>query len=87
MLLSPVVSSALVRNPQGFNRYIESFLYYIPTVIFSMTYGISQTVFVRWYKPPKTTDDIRRIGFGQVVALALLVIPTLAACEIYNGQF
>jgi hypothetical protein len=85
MLLSPVVSSALVPGPHGFARFYNSFLCYIPTIIFSMTYGISQSVFVRWYKPPKTTDDIRRMGFGQVVALALLIIPILAACEIYNG--
>ena len=41
MLLSPVVSSALGRSPKGFTRYLESFLCYIPTIIFSMAYGIS----------------------------------------------
>jgi hypothetical protein len=55
-------------------------------MVFRMTYGIGQMVMVTWVKSPKTTGDMRKVGFGQVVALALLVIPMLTASEIYNGK-
>ncbi|PVH92734.1 hypothetical protein DM02DRAFT_662651 [Periconia macrospinosa] len=65
-------------------KYRYSFLSYLPTILFSLTYGISQTVVVTWVNSPKTTGDVRRMGFGQVVSLALLAIPALTASEIYN---
>lgn len=67
-------------------QYRYSFLSYLPTIMFSLTYGISQTVVVTWDNSPDTSDDVRRMGFGQVVTLALLAIPALTASEIYNGE-
>ncbi|KAF2638691.1 hypothetical protein P280DRAFT_551295 [Massarina eburnea CBS 473.64] len=67
-----------------FSRYQDSFLSYIPIMVFSITFGISQVVVVTWIDNPETTDDVRRMGFGQVVAIALLAIPMLTGAEIYN---
>lgn len=86
ILLDPKLASADGSGSRGFTRYQYSFMSYLPTILFSMAYGISQTVAITWFDNPKTTDDARRMGFGQVVALALLAIPALTASEIYNGE-
>lgn len=74
------------RLSYGLSQYQNSFLSSLPTIMFSITYGISQTIFVTWIDSPNTTDDVRRMGFGQVVAIALLAIPILTGAEIYNGE-
>ncbi|PSN66663.1 hypothetical protein BS50DRAFT_620883 [Corynespora cassiicola Philippines] len=56
-----------------------------PRSLRRLVYGITQTVVVTWYKSPKTTDGVRRMGFGQVVVIALLALPILTASEFYNA--
>ncbi|KAF1971552.1 hypothetical protein BU23DRAFT_569720 [Bimuria novae-zelandiae CBS 107.79] len=65
--------------------YKYSFLHATTQIMYYLAFGISQTATYTWIDSPKTTDDVRRMGFGQVVALALLAIPILAGMEIYNG--
>lgn len=77
---SPRISNRL-------GQYRNSFLSSLPTITFSITFGIAQTIFVTWINSPETTEDVRRMGFGQVVAIALLAIPFLTGAEIYNGKW
>jgi hypothetical protein len=86
IVISRAAAQNLGQKPRNFRRYLTSFLGYIPTMLFGLSFGMSQTVVMIWVENPKTTDDVRRMGFGQVVAIALLVLPILAASEIYNGK-
>lgn len=82
-------SRAFAHSPRvshGFTQYRSSFLSSLPTIMFSIAFGIAQTIVVTWVDSPKTTDDVRRMGFGQVVAIGLLAIPLLTGAEIYNGN-
>lgn len=86
IMLSFRVSLETQRYQHSYRKYRHSLLSYLPTIVFSLVFGISQMIVITWLENPKTTDDVRRMGFGQVVALALLAIPALTAAEIYNGK-
>jgi hypothetical protein len=66
--------------------YASSFLRQLTLVAFSMTFGVSKTVNTIWIDSPKASKHVRRMGFGQVVAIALITLPLLTAAEIYNGM-
>lgn len=68
------------------SRYATSFLSFFTVIPFFLVYNFINTTMVTWFWGIKTTDKIREMGFGQVVALALLAIPILTATEIYNGE-
>lgn len=73
-------------GPGAVRTYQHSFASYLPELLFSFAYGAAQAIKTVWFSGTKTSDDVRRMGFGQVCALALLAIPALTACEIYNGE-
>jgi hypothetical protein len=68
------------------DQYTSSFSSQIGLIVFVLTYGISKTVGTVWMDGPKPTRQIERMGFGQVVAIALIGLPLLTAAEIYNGM-
>jgi hypothetical protein len=86
IIISHAGVNVLGQKPRTFRRYQASFLSYNSNILFGLAFGISQAVVTIWVANPNTTDDVRRMGFGQVVAIALLALPILAASEIYNGE-
>jgi hypothetical protein len=68
------------------SQYTPSFLSQIALIAFTIAHGISKTVTTIWIHSPKISGPIRRMGFGQVVAIALISLPLLTAAEIYNGM-
>lgn len=66
--------------------YEDSFLSSLPTITFSFTYGIAQVVVYRWVKAPKLSEQSSAWGFGQLVALLLLILPFLSASEAFYGS-
>ncbi|KAJ4007468.1 hypothetical protein NW766_010154, partial [Fusarium irregulare] len=63
----------------------ESFLSSLTGIAYSFAYGISQVVFYRWLEAPSLDADTNYMGFGQIMAIFLLVLPFLAAAECYHG--
>ena len=64
----------------------ESFLYHIGGLFFGLSYGVSQVVVIRWASnAPKLQAGSNHVDFGQIMTLALLVLPLLAAVEIFHG--
>ena len=66
-------------------RYYSSFLSSIPVSLFGLSYGITQVSVSRWLVAPDITEDANKMSFGQIVPLFLLLLPGLAAAEIYYG--
>ncbi|MCJ1281018.1 hypothetical protein MMC26_000336 [Xylographa opegraphella] len=68
-----------------FATYRESFLSHIGGLFFAMSYGFSRVVAYRWaFDGPSLEAGSNRVDFGQVVPLVLLVLPLLAAAEIFH---
>jgi hypothetical protein len=67
-------------------KYRHSFLFELPGIFSSIVLGISQTVLVIGPYSPDISNDVRSMGFGQIVALMMLAIPALTASEIYNSE-
>lgn len=65
--------------------YSNSFLPSLDDLAFSLSYGFSQVVSVRWVGEPKLAQGANRWSFGQIVPLFLLALPVFAAAEIYYG--
>ncbi|KAL0934406.1 uncharacterized protein CTRU02_211205 [Colletotrichum truncatum] len=70
----------------GYLQYGTAFLSTLPTIAFSFLYGIGQLVIRCWVKAPKLTPESREMGFGQIMALFLLILPILAAGEVFTGN-
>ncbi|KFY14274.1 hypothetical protein V491_06106 [Pseudogymnoascus sp. VKM F-3775] len=67
--------------------YSESFLYHIGGLFFALSYGVSQVVANRWnIGAPKVQEGSNRVDFGQIMSLVLLVLPLLAAVEIFHAN-
>lgn len=66
-------------------QYDDSFLSSISGIAFSFSYGIAQVVSYRWVYGSGLTGNASAIDFGQITPLFLLVLPVLAAAEIYYG--
>jgi hypothetical protein len=77
------LTSRIVLLSAGGCQYRLSFLSYLPYILFSISFGISQLIsdLIWGY-----TVDMSHLTFGQVTALALLAIPALAGAEVYNGD-
>lgn len=63
----------------------ESFFSSLSSIAFSLSYGIAQLVAFRWTGAPLLQEDAVSMGFGQIMAIFLLVLPPLAAIESYYG--
>lgn len=62
-----------------------SFFSSLASIAFSLSYGIAQLVAFRWTRAPLLQEDAVSMGFGQIMAIFLLVLPPLAAIESYYG--
>lgn len=71
--------------PGAFLLGSESFFGSLPSIAFSLSYGIAQLVSFRWTSAPPLQDDAVSMGFGQIMAIFLLFLPPLAAVESYYG--
>ena len=70
-----------------FVAYCGSFLYHIGGLFFALSYGLSQVVVYRWGIDGLSLQaGSNRVDFGQIVPLVLLVLPLLAAVEIFHGK-
>lgn len=56
-------------------------------VAFSFSYSTSKVAFGRWYYAPNVSAETNSMGFGQIMAVFLLVLPFLTAGETYIGMF
>lgn len=67
----------------------ESFCWQILLLVFGNVYGIGAIYIQRWFFTPSggVVGSENAMGFGQYVALLLLILPLLAAKEAYDGQF
>ena len=67
----------------------ESFCWQILLLVFGNVYGIGWIYVNRWMFSPfaGVNGNETAMGFGQYVALLLLILPLLAAREAYDGQF
>ena len=65
----------------------ESFMSEILTLLFGVSYGISQVVTNRNQVPDAgLSGDQNTMSFGQLVPLLLIALPVLAAGEVYFGK-
>lgn len=83
---SAAENQALSLQNEGSTSYNNSFLSRIPGIAFSFSYGTSQVVLYRWLMKPEFVVDDSKMDFGQITPLLLLIIPVLAAAEIYYGR-
>ncbi|KAF2027973.1 hypothetical protein EK21DRAFT_70824 [Setomelanomma holmii] len=63
------------------NMYRNSLLPVAPLLTFMLTYGFTRMINYRWMQAE--FEDVASMGFGQITPLFLLVLPVLAAAEIY----
>jgi hypothetical protein len=63
----------------------ESFLSSLIGIAYSFAYGVSQVIFYRWLGAPSLNADTDYMGFGQIMAIFLLVLTFFAAAECYHG--
>jgi hypothetical protein len=66
------------------NIYECSLLTAAPPLAFMLAYGFTQMIYFRWLDAG--FEDTTSMGFGQITPLFLLVLPILAAAEIYYGM-
>ena len=67
-------------------EFLDSFMWGIVWLIFGNVFGISQIYLWRWSYAPDfgIVGNENSTGFGQIVALLLLLLPLLAAVEVYT---
>lgn len=73
------------------SEFLDSFLSEIVWLTFHFMYGLRQLFWARYYVASKVIieprGDERKLGFGQLLALFLLVQPILTGCEAYSGTW
>ncbi|KAF4952239.1 hypothetical protein FSARC_12704 [Fusarium sarcochroum] len=79
---TPTVVQIAMRGSSIYNR---SFLSSLSSIAFSFSYGVSQVALYRWELAPSLTSETNYMGFGQIMAIFLLVLPFLTAGETYYG--
>jgi len=67
-------------------QYHETYLSEIPVWAFQLVYGTTTTVRAVWNPDVELSKGPSMLGFGQVVAIGLLVLPLLALVEMINGK-
>lgn len=67
--------------------YSRSYLDDIGNLCLLLSIGLSQVATSRWYADmPRLQAGSTSLDFGQIVPLVLLVLPVLAAVEIFHGK-
>ncbi|POS68939.1 hypothetical protein DHEL01_v212666 [Diaporthe helianthi] len=72
------------RSRLGLFYYDGSFLETFPDMTYSFCFGITQVVVYRW-DSPELSEESAEMGFGQITALLLLLLPFLAIGEAYTS--
>ena len=67
-------------------QYHEAYLSEIPVWAFQFVFGTTNTITTAGEAKYHLLSDAGMLGFGQVVAIGLLVLPLLALIEIVNGK-
>ena len=67
-------------------RYDSAYLSKFPVMIFLFVRGLVDIVLLRWYADMKLAEATRRMDFGQVTAVFLLVLPVLTGLEVLSGE-
>lgn len=67
--------------------YNDSFLSSLPGIIFSYTFGIRNMLSMRKYSRLWIPASAMQLSFGQIVAVSMLILPILAAAEVYYGKY
>jgi hypothetical protein len=67
-------------------QYHEANLSEIHVWVFQFVYGSGNTVRAVWYSDIQVTDELKILGFGQVVAIGLHILTLLAFVEILNDK-
>ncbi|KAK0747312.1 hypothetical protein B0T21DRAFT_417695 [Apiosordaria backusii] len=63
-----------------------TFLFSFAGLAFTFAFAITQLVASCWLDVPMLDDEADHMGFGQIMALCLLMLPFLAAGECYCGR-
>lgn len=71
------------RSRLGLYFYDGSFLETFPDMTYSLCFGIAEVVGLKWRDAPELSAESTEIGFGQITALLLLLLPFLAIGEAY----
>jgi hypothetical protein len=67
-------------------QYYEAYLSELPVWAFQFVYGTTKTTEAVWGTSSYVSMGDEAFGFGQVVAIGLLVLPLLALIEFINGK-
>jgi hypothetical protein len=71
-------------------QYHEAYLSELPVWAFQFAYGTTNTIQAVWGVDAWGTDvedETTTLGFGQVVAIGLLVLPLITLTELINGEY
>lgn len=85
--IGPLRGKTSVSTWYFLEQYHEAYLSEIPVWAFQLVYGTTTTVKAVWNPNVDLSKGPSTLGFGQVVAIGLLVLPLLALVETINGKF
>jgi hypothetical protein len=69
-----------------FGEYYTSAVSVIPFALYGLSYGLTQTMVLRWGSEVELTPETQAMGFGQIVPLSLIILPLLTAVELFSGK-
>lgn len=78
------ISEERAKSRLGLFFYDGSFLETFPDMTYSFCFGIAEIVSYRWKDVPELSAESTEMGFGQITALLLLLLPFLAIGESYT---
>jgi len=84
--IGPFRKKARVSTWYFLEQYHEAYLSEIPIWAFQLVYGTTATIRAVWNPDVELSKGPSMLGFGQVVAIGLLVLPLLALVETINGK-
>ncbi len=81
-----------LRHNTFFDDFASSFLWEMSALMFSLTYGFAHIVAVREQLGQEYTGNahaqgLNVLGFGQIVAVMLVLLPVLMAGEMHQGEW
>ncbi|KAH6852899.1 hypothetical protein BKA58DRAFT_62471 [Alternaria rosae] len=84
--MKPPCDTAKISVWYFLEQYHEAYLSEIPVWAFQFVFGTANTISAVLVADVYPSSDAGMLGFGQVVAIGLLVLPLLALVEIINEQ-
>lgn len=80
-------SNRFVQARLGLLFYEGSFLATLPGITYSFCFGVAQIVGLRWRRPLELSDESTEMGFGQITALLLLILPFMSIGEAFICEY